>query len=69
VRGANHNGLAISIAELNLKVPCLSLGGVQAITTDRLLDVRRLLAVNVDTCHLTNFSFRHEVRIGPRESF
>ncbi|XP_024364118.1 protein REDUCED CHLOROPLAST COVERAGE 2 isoform X3 [Physcomitrium patens] len=35
---------------------------LKAISTDRLLDVRRLLAVNVETCHLTNYSFTHEVR-------
>ncbi|CAM6015800.1 unnamed protein product [Sphagnum balticum] len=35
---------------------------LKGITTDRLLDIRRLLAVNVQTCHLTNYSFHHEVR-------
>jgi hypothetical protein len=33
---------------------------MQGITTDKVLDVRRLLAVNVETCHLTNISFHHE---------
>ncbi|KAI4377269.1 hypothetical protein MLD38_014929 [Melastoma candidum] len=32
------------------------------ISTDRILDVRKLLAVHVETCHLTNFSLSHEVR-------
>ncbi|KAJ6958164.1 protein TSS-like [Populus alba x Populus x berolinensis] len=35
------------------------------ISTDRILDVRKLLGVHVETCHLTNFSLSHEVR-GPR---
>ncbi|RRT48096.1 hypothetical protein B296_00023095 [Ensete ventricosum] len=29
--------------------------------TLKILDVRKLLAVHVDTCHLTNFSLSHEV--------
>ncbi|RDX93896.1 Protein TSS, partial [Mucuna pruriens] len=32
------------------------------ISTDRILDVRKLLAVHIETCHLTNFSLSHEVR-------
>ncbi|GAU27516.1 hypothetical protein TSUD_147100 [Trifolium subterraneum] len=32
------------------------------ISTDRILDLRKLLAVHVETCHLTNFSLSHEVR-------
>ncbi|CAI5520823.1 unnamed protein product, partial [Closterium sp. Naga37s-1] len=37
---------------------------LKGISTDRIWDVRRLLAVHVDTCHFTNFSLAHEVR-GP----
>ncbi|CAK9230200.1 unnamed protein product [Sphagnum troendelagicum] len=33
---------------------------LKGIATDKVLDVRRLLAVNVETCHLTNISFHHE---------
>lgn len=36
---------------------------LKGITTDRLLDIRRLLAVNVQTCHLTNYSFHHEASL------
>jgi hypothetical protein len=35
---------------------------LKGITTDRILDVRRLLAAHVETCHLTNISFQHEAR-------
>ncbi|KAJ8440653.1 hypothetical protein Cgig2_031070 [Carnegiea gigantea] len=35
------------------------------ISTDRILDVRKLLSVNTVTCNVTNFSLSHEVR-GPR---
>ncbi|XP_024533176.1 protein TSS isoform X2 [Selaginella moellendorffii] len=37
---------------------------LKGISTDRILDVRRLLAVNVETCHLTNFSLAHEIKGG-----
>ncbi|KAI5063540.1 hypothetical protein GOP47_0022087 [Adiantum capillus-veneris] len=35
---------------------------LKGISTDRILDVRRLLSVHVETCHLTSYSFSHEVR-------
>ena len=39
------------------------------ISTDRILDIRKLLAVHVDTCHLTNYSLSHEVEApGPSPS-
>ncbi|PIN12375.1 hypothetical protein CDL12_15001 [Handroanthus impetiginosus] len=38
---------------------------LKGISTDRIIDVRRLLSVNVITCNITNFSLSHEVR-GPR---
>ncbi|XVE77276.1 hypothetical protein DITRI_Ditri13aG0049300 [Diplodiscus trichospermus] len=37
---------------------------LKGISTDRILDVRRLLSVNTETCNITNFSLSHEVR-GP----
>ncbi|CAI9101138.1 OLC1v1038397C1 [Oldenlandia corymbosa var. corymbosa] len=38
---------------------------LKGISTDRIIDVRRLLSVNTLTCHFTNFSLSHEVR-GPQ---
>ncbi|KAK7389810.1 hypothetical protein VNO78_25104 [Psophocarpus tetragonolobus] len=38
---------------------------LKGISTDRIIDVRRLLSVNTETCYMTNFSLSHEVR-GPR---
>ncbi|GLT49592.1 hypothetical protein SLA2020_231400 [Shorea laevis] len=38
---------------------------LKGISTDRILDVRKLLGVHVETCHMTNFTLCHEVR-GPR---
>ncbi|KAF2323212.1 hypothetical protein GH714_034197 [Hevea brasiliensis] len=39
---------------------------LRGISTDRILDVKKLLAVNVETCHLTNYSLSHE-RTTPRK--
>ncbi|KZV15077.1 clustered mitochondria protein [Dorcoceras hygrometricum] len=38
---------------------------LKGISTDKIIDVRRLLLVNTLTCHITNFSLSHEVR-GPQ---
>ncbi|KAB2070094.1 hypothetical protein ES319_A08G135900v1 [Gossypium barbadense] len=35
---------------------------LKGISTDRILDVRRLLSVNTEACNITNFSLSHEVR-------
>lgn len=35
---------------------------LQGISTDRVLDVRKLLGSNVETCHLTNYSLSHVAR-------
>ncbi|KAM7275640.1 hypothetical protein ACFE04_017506 [Oxalis oulophora] len=38
---------------------------LKGISTDRIIDIRRLLAVNTETCHVTNFSLSHDIR-GPQ---
>ncbi|KAH6789298.1 Tetratricopeptide repeat superfamily protein [Perilla frutescens var. frutescens] len=38
---------------------------LKGISTDRIIDIRRLLSVNTVSCNITNFSLSHEVR-GPR---
>ncbi|KMT20309.1 hypothetical protein BVRB_1g003100 [Beta vulgaris subsp. vulgaris] len=38
---------------------------LKGISTDRIIDVRKLLSVNTMTCNITNFSLSHEIR-GPR---
>ncbi|THU54008.1 hypothetical protein C4D60_Mb10t20430 [Musa balbisiana] len=35
---------------------------LKGISTDRILDVRRLLSSNTGTCHLTNYSLMHVAR-------
>lgn len=34
----------------------------QGISTDRIIDVKRLLCVNTITCSITHYSLSHEVR-------
>uniref|UniRef100_A0A2N9HM86 Clu domain-containing protein n=1 Tax=Fagus sylvatica TaxID=28930 RepID=A0A2N9HM86_FAGSY len=54
-----------NVIEITVETPDDSQVTLKGISTDRILDVRKLLGVHVETCHLTNFSFSHEVR-GPR---
>ncbi|CAN1165297.1 Protein REDUCED CHLOROPLAST COVERAGE 2 [Linum perenne] len=54
-----------TVVEITVDTPDDSHVTLKGISTDRILDVRKLLAVHVETCHLTNFSFSHEVK-GPR---
>ncbi|XP_050374260.1 protein REDUCED CHLOROPLAST COVERAGE 2 [Argentina anserina] len=54
-----------TVIEIIIETPDESQVTLKGISTDRILDVRKLLGVHVDTCHLTNFSLSHEVR-GPR---
>ncbi|CAA7408118.1 unnamed protein product [Spirodela intermedia] len=51
-----------SVLDITVETPDFSYRTLKGISTDRILDVRKLLAVHVDTCHLTNFSLSHEVR-------
>ncbi|KAL2455850.1 Tetratricopeptide repeat (TPR)-like superfamily protein [Abeliophyllum distichum] len=54
-----------TIIEIVVETPEESQVTLKGISTDRILDVKKLLAVHVETCHLTNYSLSHEVR-GPR---
>ncbi|KAJ0090738.1 hypothetical protein Patl1_14488 [Pistacia atlantica] len=51
-----------TVIEIPIETPNDSQVTLKGISTDRILDVRKLLAVHVETCHLTNFSLSHEVR-------
>ncbi|GMJ14272.1 REDUCED CHLOROPLAST COVERAGE 3 [Hibiscus trionum] len=35
---------------------------LKGVSTDKIVDVRRMLASHVETCHLTNYSLTHEVK-------
>ncbi|KAL0754447.1 hypothetical protein Bca101_092115 [Brassica carinata] len=50
------------VIEISVETPDESQVTLKGISTDRILDVRKLLAVHVQTCHFTNFSLSHQVR-------
>ncbi|KAK4265423.1 hypothetical protein QN277_026478 [Acacia crassicarpa] len=54
-----------TVIEVTVETPDDSQVTLKGISTDRILDMRKLLGVHVETCHLTNYSLSHEVR-GPR---
>nr|AWY63024.1 tetratricopeptide repeat-like superfamily protein [Erythranthe lewisii] len=51
-----------SVLDITVITPDETQVVLKGISTDKILDVKKLLAVNVETCHLTNFSLSHEVR-------
>ncbi|XVF34343.1 hypothetical protein REPUB_Repub18cG0051600 [Reevesia pubescens] len=54
-----------TVIEITVETPEESQVTLKGISTDRILDVRKLLGVHIETCHLTNISLSHEVR-GPQ---
>ncbi|CAA3003699.1 Hypothetical predicted protein [Olea europaea subsp. europaea] len=50
-----------TIIEVVVETPDESQVTLKGISTDKILDVKKLLAVHVETCHLTNYSLSHEV--------
>lgn len=51
-----------SVIDIIVNTPYDTQVTLKGISTDKMLDVRRLLASNVETCHITNYSLSHEVR-------
>ncbi|XP_077237978.1 protein REDUCED CHLOROPLAST COVERAGE 3-like [Tasmannia lanceolata] len=51
-----------TVLDITVITPYDSQVVLKGISTDKILDVRKLLAVHVDTCHLTNYSLSHEAR-------
>ncbi|KVI11750.1 hypothetical protein Ccrd_009842, partial [Cynara cardunculus var. scolymus] len=51
-----------TVVEITIETPDGSGLMLKGISTDKILDVRKLLAVHVETCHVTNYSLSHEVR-------
>ncbi|PWZ43715.1 Protein TSS [Zea mays] len=51
-----------SVVDVTVVTPYESQVTLKGISTDRVLDVRRLLGSNVETCHLTNYSLSHVAR-------
>ncbi|KNA20821.1 hypothetical protein SOVF_049160 isoform B [Spinacia oleracea] len=54
-----------TVIEVTVDTPNDGRVTLKGISTDKILDVRKLLAVHFETCHLTNYSLSHEVR-GPK---
>ncbi|KAF5469410.1 hypothetical protein F2P56_013488 [Juglans regia] len=51
-----------SVIEITIETPDDAQVTLKGISTDKMLDLRKLLSVHVETCHLTNFSLSHEVK-------
>ncbi|KAJ3699054.1 hypothetical protein LUZ61_002759 [Rhynchospora tenuis] len=51
-----------TVIDVTVETPDYTQLPLKGISTDRILDIRKLLGVHVDTCHLTNYSVSHEVR-------
>ncbi|XP_068638770.1 protein REDUCED CHLOROPLAST COVERAGE 3-like isoform X2 [Aristolochia californica] len=51
-----------SIIDVTVLTPYDSQVILKGISTDKIIDVRRLLAVHIETCHFTNYSLAHESR-------
>ncbi|KAI3455290.1 hypothetical protein Pfo_030825 [Paulownia fortunei] len=51
-----------SVLDITVITPYETQVVLKGISTDKILDVKKLLAVNVETCHLTNYSLSHEVK-------
>ncbi|KAJ7962824.1 Tetratricopeptide repeat (TPR)-like superfamily protein [Quillaja saponaria] len=54
--------VVLALIDITVITPYDSQVVLKGISTDKILDVRRLLAVNVETCHLTNYSLSHEAK-------
>ncbi|KAK4375466.1 hypothetical protein RND71_006143 [Anisodus tanguticus] len=53
-----------SVLDITIITPYETQVVLKGISTDKILDVRKLLDANVETCHFTNYSLSHEVK-GP----
>ncbi|KAB2034621.1 hypothetical protein ES319_D04G098600v1 [Gossypium barbadense] len=51
-----------TVIEITVETPEESQVTLKGISSDKILDIRKLLGVHVETCHLTNISLSHEVR-------
>ncbi|XP_051134914.1 protein REDUCED CHLOROPLAST COVERAGE 3-like [Andrographis paniculata] len=51
-----------SVIDITVLTPYETQVVVKGISTDKILDVKKLLAVNVQTCHFTDYSLSHEVK-------
>lgn len=54
--------LVPSLVDITVTTPYETQVILKGVSTDKIIDVKRLLASHVDTCHLTNYSLSHQVR-------
>ncbi|MCD7449990.1 hypothetical protein HAX54_002707 [Datura stramonium] len=51
-----------SVVDITVITPYETQVVLKGISTDKILDGRKLLCANVETCHFTNYSLTHEVK-------
>ncbi|KAJ0257058.1 Tetratricopeptide repeat [Hirschfeldia incana] len=54
--------LVPSLVDITVTTPYETQVILKGVSTDKIIDVKRLLASHVDTCHLTNYSLSHQVK-------
>lgn len=54
--------LAPSLVEITVTTPYETQVILKGVSTDKIIDVKRLLASHVETCHFTNYSLSHKVK-------
>ncbi|GAV78233.1 LOW QUALITY PROTEIN: eIF3_p135 domain-containing protein/TPR_12 domain-containing protein, partial [Cephalotus follicularis] len=54
--------VAPSVLDITVITPYDTQVILKGVSTDKILDVRRLLALHIKTCHITNYSISHEVK-------
>ncbi|XP_073301912.1 protein REDUCED CHLOROPLAST COVERAGE 3-like [Primulina huaijiensis] len=58
----NKKKVVPQVLEIVVVTPYASQVVLKGISTDKVIDVKKLLASNVETCHFTNYSLSHEVK-------
>ncbi|XP_013585087.1 PREDICTED: protein TSS isoform X1 [Brassica oleracea var. oleracea] len=54
--------LVPSLVDITVTTPYETQVILKGVSTDKIIDVKRLLASHADTCHLTNYSLSHQVK-------
>ncbi|KAF2547485.1 hypothetical protein F2Q70_00019984 [Brassica cretica] len=54
--------LVPSLVDITVTTPYETQVILKGVSTDKIIDVKRLLASHVDTCHFTNYSLSHQVK-------
>ncbi|XP_010521533.1 PREDICTED: protein TSS [Tarenaya hassleriana] len=57
-----EKSVVLGLVDVTVLTPYESEVTLRGVSTDKIVDVRRLLASHVETCHFTNYSLSHEVK-------